>query len=193
MRIYQLGKLIVLPLFVACSGSTVKDADEPDAQPDVQTDVGKTDGQQEAQADVASEPEPCVPEGSWNLTLIRSDGVSTQEQIQIAADGGQDETTHEIVFVDRVVPTNSCTYPDASISDAAPETQTARGTLEESSCTLRLGFTNRWGSSGEDQCEQFNISLSFQGDRATGGADSEGGWCLDKGHWTWEAKATRIP
>jgi hypothetical protein len=90
-------------------------------------------------------------------------------------------------FVGAEPPMSSCGMP------SAPTYETS-ATLSEDGCTLTARAHSAWCQSGEDQCEERDLTLTIQGDSASGKLTYKRCWCSEDPSGTahdYDAEAVR--
>lgn len=113
---------------------------------------------------------PCEPYGSWHVTyaagdemcsppshdIVVAEGEAGQVLVTVVGDGPQQDT---------------CTNPPSQ------GTYSVTGTLSSDGCQLEIVSSSTWCTSGESQCESFDLSLTFSGSSASGTIDYKQCWC----------------
>jgi hypothetical protein len=167
MRTLTLAAVGLPLLLSACSGESAADPGDDDG--------GLPDGGTEAALDGG----PCEPLGSWTWTFQAEAGAPRVDHVTVTAapDAGAGEV--EVTFVDRQVAVDQCMPGDGG-SDAGPEPIAATGTLDAQSCTLKVGYSQSWCMSGEQQHESWDITLTLAGQAGQGTATEVSGWTMQK-------------
>lgn len=133
---------------------------------------------------------PCDAFGTWDVTYSGSPEMCSpaSDTIIIEAASGE-ESGVKVTFVDGAPPASSCGGPDDSA-------YTMSATLSEDGCTLTASAHASWCQSGEDQCDDRDLTLTLQGDKASGKITYKRCWCGDSPSGTphdFDADAVRKP
>lgn len=158
-----------------------------DAASDPGTDASHTD----AGVDAPLEAGPCDPVGDWTLTFQSEAGAPGVDHVKIEADADAGAGALKVTFVDRAEPKDTCMPPADGGTDAGPELIEAVGSFDAATCTLNVAYSRSWCFSGEQQCEDWSMSLAFSGTTASGSATNIGGWCMDKHTSDYSVTATK--
>ena len=176
---FMRAALILGVLLVGCGGENAAG------------DPGVDASNKDAGVDAPVEAGPCDPIGEWTLTLQAEAGTPGNDHVKIAAGADAGANALKVTFVDRAEPKDTCMPPADGGADAGPELIEAVGTFDAATCTLSVDYARTWCFSGEQQCDDWSMSLTFSGTTASGSATSIGGWCMDKHTSEYTVTATK--
>lgn len=94
---------------------------------------------------------PCVPEGTWVVSYEAAPNGQTfgDNTIRIDADGNAE-------VIGETVQDNQC-----SPEDPTPGSLSTSALLSDDGCTLTASIDKAWCESGEDNCEERDLTLDF--------------------------------
>jgi hypothetical protein len=102
---------------------------------------------------------PCRPDGIWQVSA----GGGPPERVEVR----RSPAGLTVTFPDRKVPEDTCGTPK-------PGKLTVSGEASDDGCSFTIRRSERYCFSGEDQCDEFEASLTLCGDgtsaRGTGSA-----------------------